>query len=145
MGISDILIFVAYVGLLAGGFLTPFVGTLGYVWVDSFYPQHLSSILSGMPVAAVMGSAALLMYVLMDRKAAPRLGMFMIMIGASTVTSWPRPSGPSTRASSGPVMSAGSGSTKLAPTEIRELRIRPDRRGPGSAGGSVAAGLTPSR
>jgi probable O-glycosylation ligase (exosortase A-associated) len=85
MGISDILIFVAYVGLLAGGFLTPFVGTLGYVWVDSFYPQHLSSILSGMPVAAVMGSAALLMYVLMDRKAAPRLGMFMIMIGAMAV------------------------------------------------------------
>ncbi len=69
----------------------------------------------------------------------------MIMIGASTVTSWPRPSGPSTRARSGPVISAVSGSTKLAPTEIRELRSRPDRRGPGSAGGSVAAGLTPSR
>lgn len=38
MGVSDIVIFVAYVGLLAGGFLTPFVGTLGYVWIDSFYP-----------------------------------------------------------------------------------------------------------
>ena len=85
MGVSDIVIFLAYVGLLAGGFLTPFVGTLGYVWIDSFYPQYLSDILKGMPVASVMGSAALLMYVLLDRKSAPRLGMFMIIVGAMAV------------------------------------------------------------
>lgn len=85
MGVSDIVIFLAYVMLLLGGFLTPFVTSLGYVWVDSFYPQYLSGILSGFPVAATMGAAAVLAYVLMDRKAAPRLGMFMILAGAMAV------------------------------------------------------------
>jgi probable O-glycosylation ligase (exosortase A-associated) len=85
MGVSDIVIFVAYVGLLAGGFLTPFVSTLGYVWIDSFYPQYLSDILKGVPVAAVMGAGALLTYVLMDRRSAPRIGMYMILCGALAV------------------------------------------------------------
>jgi putative inorganic carbon (HCO3(-)) transporter len=86
MGVSDILIFLAYLGLLAGGFLTPFVTTLGYVWVDSFYPQYLSDILRGFPVAAVMGASGMLAYVLMDRKAAPRIGMYMILAG--TLALW---------------------------------------------------------
>lgn len=85
MGVSDILIFLAYVGLLGAGFLTPFVASLGYVWIDAFYPQYLSDILKGVPVASVMGATALLMYVLMDRKSAPRLGMYMILAGAIAV------------------------------------------------------------
>lgn len=35
---SDIIIFLAYVDLLLGGFVSPFVTSMGYLWVDSFYP-----------------------------------------------------------------------------------------------------------
>ncbi len=83
---SDIIIFLAYVGLLLGGFVSPFVTSMGYLWVDSFYPQYLgSAILGGIPVAAVMGASAVLAYVLMDRKAPPRVGMFLILTGAMLV------------------------------------------------------------
>ncbi len=80
---SDIIIFLAYVGLLLGGFVSPFVTSMGYLWVDSFYPQYLGrALLGSVPVAAVMGAAAVLAYVLMDRKAPPRMGMFLILTAA---------------------------------------------------------------
>lgn len=83
---SDIIIFLAYVGLLLGGFVSPFVTSMGYLWVDSFYPQYLgSAILGSIPVALVMGAAAVLAYVLMDRKAPPRIGLFLILAGAMSV------------------------------------------------------------
>jgi putative inorganic carbon (HCO3(-)) transporter len=84
--LSDIIIFLAYVGLLLGGFASPFVTSMGYLWVDSFYPQYLGrGILGGIPVAAVMGASAVLAYLLMDRKAPPRVGMFLILTGAMLV------------------------------------------------------------
>jgi len=84
--LSDIIIFLAYVGLLLGGLASPFVTSMGYLWVDSFYPQYLgSAILGGIPVAAVMGAGAVLAYLLMDRKAPPRMGLFLILSGAMIV------------------------------------------------------------
>jgi len=84
--LSDIIIFLAYVGLLLGGLASPFVTSMGYLWVDSFYPQYLgSAILGGVPVAAVMGAGAVLAYVLMDRKSPPRMGMFLILSGTMIV------------------------------------------------------------
>jgi putative inorganic carbon (HCO3(-)) transporter len=79
---SDYLIALFYVALLFGGMAAPFVASLGYVWVDSFYPQYVGRyVLGNFPVAAVMGIAALLAYVLMDRRAPPRIGAMLILTG----------------------------------------------------------------
>lgn len=83
---TEILIFLAYVGLLLGGLAAPFVTSLGYLWADSFYPQYLArSILGGFPVSTVMGASAVLAYILMDRRAPPRLGAPMIMTGIMVI------------------------------------------------------------
>jgi probable O-glycosylation ligase (exosortase A-associated) len=62
-----------YVSFLGAGVVAPFVATLGYVWVDIFQPQLVSYviILNDIPVAMVMGIAALLAYFGMDRRFAP--------------------------------------------------------------------------
>ena len=60
---SDYLVALVYAALLLGGFAAPFVTSLGYVWVDSFYPQYVGRfVLGSFPVAAVMGTAAVLSY-----------------------------------------------------------------------------------
>ncbi len=83
---SDILIFLAYVGLLLGGLAAPFVTSLGYVWADAFYPQYLGrAILGNFPVSTVMGASAVLAYLLMDRRAPPRLGAPVILTGIMVI------------------------------------------------------------
>jgi len=79
---SDYLIALVYAAMLLGGAAAPFVTSLGYVWVDSFYPQYVGRyVLGNFPVAAVMGTAALLGYVLMDRRSPPRIGAMLILTG----------------------------------------------------------------
>jgi len=66
---------------LCGGLVAPFALGLGYVWVDTFTPQRIAySILTDIPVSAIMAVAAIGAYVLMDRKAPPRPGLIMILI-----------------------------------------------------------------
>jgi probable O-glycosylation ligase (exosortase A-associated) len=66
---------------LFGGIVAPFVIGLGYVWVDTFSPQHVAySILNQIPVSAIMAAAAVGAYLLMDRKAPPRPGVIMVLI-----------------------------------------------------------------
>lgn len=80
---SDYLIALVYAAMVLGGFAAPFVTSLGYVWVDSFYPQYVGRyVMGGFPVAAVMGSAALLYYVILDRRAPPRIGAMMLLTAA---------------------------------------------------------------
>ncbi|MDE2333769.1 MAG: O-antigen ligase family protein [Rhodospirillales bacterium] len=63
-----------YLAFLVLGSTAPFAFTLGYVWVDAFVPQDIGSmVLGAVPVAMVMGTAAILFYVLADRRAPPRL------------------------------------------------------------------------
>jgi probable O-glycosylation ligase (exosortase A-associated) len=63
-------IYVGFLGLSVGA---PFVATLGYVWVDTFQPQHVAYvIMDRFPVAMVMGAAAIGLYFLADRRAPPR-------------------------------------------------------------------------
>lgn len=64
-------IFVSFLGLSV---YAPFVATLGYVWVDTFQPQALAYILlNQLPVAMIMGIAALIGYLALDRRSPPPL------------------------------------------------------------------------
>jgi probable O-glycosylation ligase (exosortase A-associated) len=59
---------------------------LGYVWVDTFQPQQVAFILlNQFPVAMIMGLAALGSYLLMDRRSAPPITLFTVMVVAMTV------------------------------------------------------------
>ena len=83
---SDYLVALVYAAMALGGFFAPFVASLGYVWVDSFHPQYVGRyILGGFPVAAVMGVAALLSYVLLDRRAPPRIGAMLVLTGCMAI------------------------------------------------------------
>jgi putative inorganic carbon (HCO3(-)) transporter len=63
-----------YVSFLGLSVSAPFVATLGYVWVDTFQPQAVSYILlNQLPVAMIMGIAAVGGYVLLDRRSPPPL------------------------------------------------------------------------
>ena len=61
-----------YLSFICLGVAAPFVLTLGYVWVDTFQPQAVAYIiLNQIPVALIMGVAALASYFLMDRRSPP--------------------------------------------------------------------------
>ena len=83
---SDYLIALVYAAMAFGGLAAPFVASLGYVWVDSFYPQYVGRyVLGGFPVAAVMGVTALLTYILLDRRAPPRIGAMLLLTGCMAI------------------------------------------------------------
>ncbi len=66
---------------LCAGLVAPFALGLGYVWVDTFSPQHVAySILTDIPVSAIMAVATIAAYLLMDRKSPPRPTMIMVLI-----------------------------------------------------------------
>lgn len=77
---SEYLVALTYLAFLALGAVAPFVLGLGYIWVDTFYPQFIArNLLAGFPVAAVMGGAAAMAYTLMDRRDMPRLGWTLFL------------------------------------------------------------------
>ena len=62
------------------GILSPFVWSLGYVWVDTLLPQRLSySLLASTPIAFIMGAAAVASYVVQDRRAPPKLSTVHVL------------------------------------------------------------------
>jgi probable O-glycosylation ligase (exosortase A-associated) len=70
-------IYLAFFGL---GMSAPFVFTLGYAWVDTFRPQSVAMIiLNQVPVALIMGGAALGGYFAMDRRSPPRLTLATVL------------------------------------------------------------------
>ena len=90
----DLAIVLAYVSFLTIGTMSPFVLSLGYVWVDLFGPQFLGwSPLSYLPVSFIMGAAAVAAYLLLDRRAPPRITLptlLFLAIGLwiTATTSW---------------------------------------------------------
>ncbi len=90
----DLAIILTYVSFLTLGTMSPFVLSLGYVWVDLFGPQYLGwSPLSFIPVSFVMGAAAVAAYLLLDRRAPPRITLptlLFLSIGLwiTATTSW---------------------------------------------------------
>lgn len=86
-----VLVFLAY---LSVGALVPFVAALGYVWVDTFYPQAVSyGLLSYVPVSLSMAVVAVGSYALLDRRAIPILGAHfwltaLMVIWATLTCTW---------------------------------------------------------
>lgn len=76
---SDYYILIVYLLLFVVGLVEPFAFMLGYVWVDTFYPQLLSRLLNGFPVAMVMGTAAIIGYLLFDRRDRPKVTLTTIL------------------------------------------------------------------
>ena len=90
----DLAIILTYVGFLCIGTMSPFALALGYVWVDLFAPQYLGwSPLSGLPISFIIGAAAVAAYLLLDRRAPPKITLptlLFLAIGAwiTATTSW---------------------------------------------------------
>lgn len=90
----DLAIILTYVSFLTIGTMSPFVLSLGYVWVDLFGPQYLGwSPLSFIPVSFVMGAAAVAAYLLLDRRSPPRIAWPTLLFAAiglwiTATTSW---------------------------------------------------------
>src|ERR1700761_7780935 len=76
-------LYVAFLGLSTSA---PFVATLGYVWVDTFTPQNVAYIvLNQLPVALIMGVAAVGTYFLFDRRSPPPLTLESVLMIAMIV------------------------------------------------------------
>lgn len=76
-------IYMAFLGLGLGA---PFIISLGYVWVDTFRPQDVSYvILNQLPVAMIMGGAAIGSYFVMDRRHPPPLNGLSILHASMAV------------------------------------------------------------
>ena len=66
-----LLLYLTFLGL---GTASPFIFSLGYIWVDTFRPQEVTYlILDQLPVALIMGAVAIGGYFLLDRRDPPRL------------------------------------------------------------------------
>lgn len=68
-----------YLAIFGIGLGAPFLLTLGYVWVDIFRPENVAwDLLPDLPVAMVMGGAAIGSYLVLDRVAPPRISAILI-------------------------------------------------------------------
>lgn len=76
----DLYIALVYVGIVGMGLAAPFVLALCYVWVDMFYPQYMTDYLSSVPVAAIAGIGAIVLYIVLDRRSPPRLTLTIVLI-----------------------------------------------------------------
>jgi len=70
---SDIYVALVYISFMVLGASAPFVAALGYVWTDSFLPQYLSNLVALIPSSMAMGAVAVVLYIMIDRRAPPRL------------------------------------------------------------------------
>lgn len=76
----DLVITLVYLAYLSVGALVPFVAALGYVWVDTFYPQMVSyGLLTNVPVSLLVAVVAVGAYMLLDRKAPPIPGLHLVL------------------------------------------------------------------
>jgi len=76
MGLSDLYVAVIYASFLVIGLTTPFALTLGYLWVDTAYPQFISVLVGMIPSSLIMGVAAIVIYVVADRRSPPRFSAY---------------------------------------------------------------------
>lgn len=82
----DLSLLLVWMAFMAFGLVAPFAWGLGYVWVDVLTPHRISwSLLSSVPIALIMAVGSLLAYLLMDRKAPPRVTLAHALIGVLAV------------------------------------------------------------
>lgn len=76
----DLLILLVFLAYVSVGFIVPFVGALGYIWVDTFYPQAVSyGILSHVPVSLIIAIVAVGAYMASDRRDVPKPGIHLAL------------------------------------------------------------------
>ena len=77
----SIYLLLVYLTFLGIGISVPFVLTLGYVWVDVFRPQTVAYfLLNGrVPVAMIMGAAAIGSYFVLDGRSPPRFSLLTLL------------------------------------------------------------------
>jgi probable O-glycosylation ligase (exosortase A-associated) len=80
MGLRDLYIALIYAAFFVIGPTTPFVFTLGYLWVDTFYPQYVSPMVGQIPTSLIMAIAAIGSYVLLDRRSPPRFSFHTALV-----------------------------------------------------------------
>ena len=91
---TDLALSIVALMFVAVGFLSPFVWSLGYIWVDTLLPQRLSyGLLNNIPIAFIMGAGAFLAYLIQDRRSPPRLTLVHILcpimaIWITLTTTW---------------------------------------------------------
>ncbi len=84
-------VYLAYLGM---GMTAPFIFGLGYIWVDTFLPQLVApGILGAVPVAMIMGVAAIGGYALFDRRFPPRITLTAVLsltlaVWVTLTTTW---------------------------------------------------------
>jgi len=78
--LRSLYILLVYLSFIGMGAVAPFVLSLGYIWVSVFRPQQIAYILlPSIPVSMIMGALAFGAYLLMDRRAPPRLNLTLIL------------------------------------------------------------------
>jgi putative inorganic carbon (hco3(-)) transporter len=78
--LRSLFIFFVYCTIFVTGIGVPFVLTLGYVWVDMFRPGDVVyPMLRGIPYSLLIGIAAVGSYILVDRRAPPRVGAVTVL------------------------------------------------------------------
>src|SRR5208282_92790 len=88
MSLRDLYVAGIYAAFFVIGPTAPFVFSLGYLWVDTFYPQYVSPLVSQIPTSLVMGMAAIGSYILLDRRSPPRFSFHtgLTLVFAAWVT-----------------------------------------------------------
>jgi putative inorganic carbon (hco3(-)) transporter len=87
--LRTLFILVIFLSFFVVGAVAPFILTLGYIWVDTFRPQDVAwFLLNQLPVAQLVGFAAVAGYVLLDRRSPPRFtfATLLVLLLAAWVT-----------------------------------------------------------
>lgn len=77
---TDLALLCCFVMFATLGCISPFVFSLGYVWVDALLPHMLSyGLLSSVPMALIMGGGAFFSYMVADRRSPPSLTLIQVL------------------------------------------------------------------
>lgn len=77
----DLVLLAAFGSFLLLGAAAPFIFALGYVWVDAFRPQEVAyGLITSLPVAMLMGVAAIGGWLVLDRRDPPRPGLILVLM-----------------------------------------------------------------
>jgi putative inorganic carbon (hco3(-)) transporter len=79
--LRTLFILVIFLSFFVVGAVAPFILTLGYIWVDTFRPQDVAwFVVNQLPVAQLVGFAAVVGYVLLDRRSPPRFTFTTLLV-----------------------------------------------------------------